>query len=127
MKTKNYLIGAVLAAFMLTNGAVVLHGFFAPDAIAQSSAKSVVDSAIAQGVLGETASGYLALVSGSASQSVVDAMNEVNIGRKSLYTRLAREQSVAVEVVAALTGEKQIAKTALGAKYMNNKGQWVTK
>ena len=123
----NYLLGALLGVFMVGNVAIVAHGFFAPEAVAQSSAKSIVDSAIANGLIGETASGYLALVSGSASQSVVNAMNEINIGRKSLYTRLAREQNVAVEIVADLTGEKQIAKATLGSKYMNSQGQWVTK
>lgn len=123
----NYLLGAMLGALMFGNIAIVAHGFLAPDAAAQSSAKSIVDTAIANGIVGETASGYLALVSDSASQSVVNAMNEINIGRKSIYTRLAREQNVAVEIVAALTGEKQIAKASLGTKYMNNQGQWVTK
>lgn len=127
MKIKTLVLAAFGAGFIAVSGTYLTTRGFSPEAAAQSSAKATVDSAIDRGLIGETAGGYLALVSGSASQDVVNAMNEINIGRKSLYTRLAREQNVAVEVVAALTGEKQIAKAAPGSKYMNSGGQWVTK
>ncbi len=127
MKMNKILAGAVASIVMFGGGMFAVQSVFAPTAMAQSSAKAVVDNAIASGIVGETASGYLALISGSASPEIVNAMNEINIGRKSLYTRLAREQNVTVEVVAALTGEKQITKTAPGTKYMNSRGAWVTK
>jgi len=94
-------------------------------ALAQSaSAKSIVDQAIRAGTVGETASGYLALVKGTASAEITNAMNEVNIKRKSVYTQLARAQNVSVEVVAALTGEKQIAKAQPGEYVKLQAGGW---
>lgn len=107
---------AGFAAMAVIGGAAFVTTIVVPDAIAQSSsAKSVVDQAIRDGKLGETVSGYLAEVPGaSVGADVKAAMNEINIGRKSVYTRLAREQNVSVEVVAALTGEKQIAKQTTG-------------
>ena len=90
-----------------------------------SSAKSVVNDAKSKGLIGETVSGYLAPVTGATvSQGVRNAMNEINIGRKSVYTRLAREQNLSVEVVAALTGEKQIAKAPAGRKVLDRSGKW---
>jgi len=108
---------AGFAAFALMGGAAILTtAGTATNAYAQvSSAKATVDAAISAGKIGETISGYLAAVPGaSLSSAESNAMNEINAGRKSVYTRLAREQNVSVDVVAALTGEKQIAKQRSG-------------
>ena len=115
-------IFAGVSALAVLGGAVVLTTGSTTPAYAQSSAKAVVDQAISAGKVGETISGYLAEVPGaSLSAGERNAMNEINIGRKSVYTRLAREQNVSVEVVAALTGEKQIAKQRSG-KVMTETG-----
>jgi len=100
-----------------------------PQAYAQTGgAKAVVDSGKASGQVGETISGYLEAVSGaSASSDLRNAINEINIGRKSVYTRLAREQNLSVDVIATLTGEKQLAKAASGQKIKDASGQWKTK
>lgn len=114
---------AGIAAVALLGGTAVFTAGTATPAFAQaSSAKAVVDQAISAGKIGETISGYLAEVPGaSVSAAERNAMNEVNIGRKSVYTRLARQQNVSVDVVAALTGEKQIAKQRTG-KVMTETG-----
>ncbi len=126
MKMKSFL--ASLAAFAaLSGGAVTIVSLSAAPAMAQSGSKAIVDQAIRDGLVGETAAGYLELVSGNASSAVVNAMREINIGRKSVYTKLARQQNVAVEVVAALTGEKQLAKAPSGSKIMGTDGRWTTK
>jgi len=99
----------------------------AQPAIAQTqSAKSVVDAAKARGTIGETPAGYLAVVGGETAAER-NAMNEINIGRKALYTRKARKENLQVEVVAAVFGEKQILKAASGQKVMNSNGTWRTK
>jgi len=117
---------AGFATLGLLGGVAMVTTINAPIAVAQSSsAKAIVDTAIQNGVVGETAAGYLALVTGSASQDVTNAMNEINAGRKTVYTRLAREQNVSVEVVAALTGEKQIAKQR-GGKVLTKDGRWMS-
>lgn len=114
---------AGFAAFAILGGAAILTTGSAAPAFAQaSSAKAVVEQAKNSGKIGETISGYLDVVPGaSLSSAEQNAMNEINIGRKSVYTRLAREQNVSVEVVAALTGEKQIAKQRSG-KVMTETG-----
>lgn len=119
-------LSVAAAAFIASTGAITVSTLTATQATAQSNAKAVVDSAIAQGSVGETAGGYLMVVS-SASPQITNAVREINIGRKTVYTRLARQQNVSVDVVAALTGEKQIAKAPPGSKVMMSNGKWMKK
>ena len=74
---KNTFLTLTLSA-VLSLGAVGVSTFMTPtDAVAQTrSAKMIVDQAIKDGIVGETAAGYLALVTGSADPKVVNAMNE---------------------------------------------------
>lgn len=123
---KKSILSALAALALIGGGAMTISVLGGETATAQPSAKAVVDQAITQGLVGETAGGYLKVVS-AASPAVQNAVNEINIGRKSVYTRLASQQGVSVEVVATLTGEKQIAKAAPGTKVMNKAGQWMTK
>lgn len=121
---------AAMGAFTLLAGTgIVVTMVNPPAAEAQiQSAKSIVDEALSKGVIGETVSGYLAPVEGVVvSQAIRNAMNEINIGRKSVYTRLARDKNSSIEVVAALTGEKQIAKAPAGHKVLDRSGLWRTK
>lgn len=127
MKLKNILVSSLAVIAIVGGSMVVVQAVSGEAATAQSmSAKSIVDQAIAEGIVGETAAGYLALTSGTASPKIMNAMNEVNAGRKTVYTRLAREQNIQVDVVAVLTGEKQLAKAAPGSKIMNKQGKWLT-
>ena len=114
------MVGAAGVAFVTTQ---------APTAMAQSAdAKRLVDEAKSAGTIGETVGGYLAVVAGeSPSAAVRAAMNEINIGRKAVYTDLARQQNVAVDVVAKLTGEKQVAKAPPGQKVLLETGSWSNK
>jgi uncharacterized protein YdbL (DUF1318 family) len=86
-------------------------------------AKSIVDDAKSRCVIGEVVSGYLAEVKGATAAEKA-AMEEINIKRRAVYARLAREQNVAIEVVARLTGEKQIARAKEGECFMDDSGQW---
>ena len=124
---KNFLAAMGVMAILAGTGIAVTM-VNPPVAQAQTNAKSVVNDAMSKGLIGETVSGYLAPVNGATvSQGVRNAMNEINIGRKSVYTRLARQQNLSVEVVAALTGEKQIAKAPAGRKVLDRSGSWRTK
>jgi len=129
MTLKKTVFTALSALALLAGGTLAVATFGGTEAIAQAqSAKSIITAAKAKGVIGETAAGYLAETgSGSVSAAERAAMNEVNIGRKSVYTRLARDQNVQIEVVAAITGEKQIAKAKPGEKVMSASGAWTTK
>ena len=123
------LLKTIAAAALVGVAGLAVTAFVAEPAVAQSTAaKSTVDQAKSEGVIGETIGGYLAVVAGanpSAAQRA--AMDEINIGRKAVYTDLARQQNVAVEVVAKLTGEKQVAKAPPGQKVLLENGTWSSK
>lgn len=129
MTLRKTIFTAISAISLVAGGTLAVATFGGTDATAQAqSSKSIINAAKAKGVIGETAAGYLAETgSGPVSAAERAAMNEVNIGRKSVYTRLAREQNVQVEVVAAITGEKQLSKAKRGEKIMNASGSWTTK
>ena len=116
------------AAILAVAGTAAYTALSPETAIAQSSgAKATVDAAKAAGTIGEAVDGYLYAVAGAnPSGSERAAMEEINIGRKAVYTRLAREQNVSVAVVAALTGEKQVAKARPGEKVLLKDGSWST-
>ncbi len=127
MTLRTVIFSAVAAIAIGAAGFVTIDKLMVPEAHAQTSnAKRIIDMAKAKGLVGETLAGYLALVDGSASPEIVNAMNEINIRRKSLYTRKAREQNVQIEVVAALTGEKVVGDARPGEKVMKKAGVWET-
>jgi len=128
MATLKTLMGGLTALALLTGGAVVMNTAGVNVAHAQSSAKATVDAAITRGEIGEQITGYLGVVDGaSPSSSVVDAMKEINIARKSVYSRLSAAQNVPTATVAQLTGEKQIKKAAPGTYVKDNSGGWKKK
>ena len=99
-----------------------------PTAQAQiKAAKAVVDEAKTAGIIGETASGYLASVKGDAPEDVTNAMNEINIGRKAVFTEKAREQNVQIDIIAQLTGEKLVMNAARGEWVRDATGRWIKK
>jgi len=125
---KNKFLTLTLTAVLGLSAAGVATFVTPTNAAAQTrSAKTVVDQAIKDGIVGETAAGYLALVTGSADPKIVNAMNEINIGRKSLYTSKAREENVPLDQIAALFGEKQLAAAKPGEKVLTAQGRWVSK
>lgn len=125
--SKKTILTTIFSALALVGTVAAPTILVSTPALAQAGdAKAVVDAAKASGVIGETASGYLAVVT-SAPREIVNAMNEINIRRKSAYTRLAREQNLQIDVVAALTAEKVRAKKAKsGEKYLDKNGEWIT-
>lgn len=127
MKLTTKIFSAVLGS-LITVGGIALHPAMSAPAYAQTaSAKTIVDQAKKQRLVGERIDGYLGLVMGSVSPEVQSAVNEINIRRKSLYTKLARDQGVEIAVISRLTGEKLIAKAMPGEKIMGDDGVWRTK
>jgi len=129
MTLKKTVFTAISALALLAGGTLVAATFGSTEATAQAqSAKSIITNAKSKGVIGETVAGYLAETgSGSLSAAERAAMNEINIGRKSIYTKKARAENLQVEVVAAVFGEKQLAKAKSGEKIMDSSGAWRTK
>ena len=89
MTLKTKILTGLSAVALLAGGVVTVTTLGASEpAYAQTqSAKSIVDAAKARGTIGETPAGYLAVVGGETAAER-NAMNEINIGRKALYTCL---------------------------------------
>jgi len=117
----------VSAAFMTS---LVLTGVAVASALSVSaqaqtvSAKSRVDQAKAKGLVGEQLDGYLGFVTQDISADIRAAVNEVNIKRKSIYTRTARAKKVSISTIAGLTGEKLTAKANPGQMIKLGDGIW---
>lgn len=128
MTLKTKILTSLSALAIIGGGLITVTtlGVSEPATAQTVSAKSVVDAAKARGTIGETPAGYLAVVGGETAAER-NAMNEINIGRKALYTRKARDENLQIEVVAAVFGEKQIAKARPGHKIMTARGTWQTK
>jgi len=133
MKISTKLIKSAFAASFTASmvaGMLSTVPLWTPSAFAQVaetiSAKTIVDQAKTDKLVGEKLNGYLGFIAPSVSTEVRDAVNEINIKRKSIYTRLAREQNVGVADVAGLTGEKLVAKAKPGEMIMLGDNQWST-
>ncbi len=129
MATLKTLIGGFAALSLLVGGSVLMTSSVENIAHAQTStAKATVDAAKARGEIGEQINGYLGVVDGaSPSDRVRNAMTEINIARKTVYARLATQQNVQIDVVAQITGEKQIKKAASGHFVKDATGAWQRK
>jgi uncharacterized protein YdbL (DUF1318 family) len=78
----------------------------------------------ASGEVGEQADGYLGLV-GSASAAVRAQMDQVNIQRRSAYTRLAAQRGATIEEVAVSTACQLFAtRVGPGQYYRLPDGVW---
>lgn len=117
MKTdKKYLL-------MLAGVALVAAGAWSGAAMAQST----VAQAIAQGVIGEQADGYLG-VKGSVSSAVKAEVDSINIKRRAAYTDLAAKRGVTVADMAAATGCKTLSsRVQAGQAYRLSDGSWHVK
>ena len=124
MKFTQKIVSAVLGFALVTGMAATLPAFSTPAYAQTGAAKSMVDQAKMDGLVGERIDGYLGLVRGGVSAEIQSAVNEINIRRKSAYTKLARDQGVEIAVIARLTGEKLVAKAYAGQMTMGADGVW---
>jgi uncharacterized protein YdbL (DUF1318 family) len=108
---------AVLAALAL-----------APAAAVAMDAKSAVDAAKAQGVVGEQADGFLGFVKPSSDPALKAAVDEINSGRAALYRQAAAKNGVSVEAAGASAFNTGVqAKLKPGEFYKPAGGGWVRK
>jgi uncharacterized protein YdbL (DUF1318 family) len=107
---------------MLTALALAL-GSAAP-ALAQMDGE--VESAMASGIVGEQADGYLgfAKAPGGTLKPKVDA---INIKRREAYTKVAQTKNVPIEAFAASIGCQTLGGLKSGRVYSISKGVWATK
>ena len=129
MATLKTLFGGMAALSLLAGGTLLMSASGENVAHAQTgSAKATVDSAKSRGEIGEQIDGYFGIVDGaSPSTAVRNAMTEINIARKAVYTEVANKSGQPTSVVAQLTGEKQIKKAPSGQYVKDASGVWKRK
>ncbi|WP_339933525.1 YdbL family protein [uncultured Brevundimonas sp.] len=114
---KIFVVGAAIAALGVAAGA----------AIAQSpSQKAMVDTAKAEGVVGEQADGYLGFRVPAPNAELTIAVQTINTARRQLYTESAAAAGTTTEVAAARMFESQLLpRMTTGQWYRTTNGQWV--
>ncbi len=112
-KTQSLKIAALAAGIAAIGG-------LASIAPAQGSA---VSQAIAQGIVGETASGYLGFAQ-TPSAELRAQVDAINLGRRSAYTDLAQQRGVTRQQVAAETACSQLPRIDPGEAYQLRDGVW---
>src|SRR6478735_11947 len=85
--------------------------------------KATVTAAKAAGTVGEQADGYLGIVS-SADGTVTAAVNEINNGRRQVYTQTATKSGVTPDAAGQATGAQLIAKVPAGQFFKPLGGAW---
>ena len=92
-----------------------------------ASDKAAVDAAKAAGIVGEQADGYLGFVSGSGDAAITAAVNEINAGRRGVYTQTASKSGVTPDAAGQATGAQLIAKVPGGQFFKPLGGAWTKK
>ncbi|MEB2346264.1 MAG: YdbL family protein [Deltaproteobacteria bacterium] len=85
-----------------------------------------LDAARAQGLVGEQTDGYVGAVRGEGGAEVAQLVAAVNAKRRAAYEKIAREQGTDVTAVAALAGQKLIARAPAGS-WIGDGGRWYQK
>ena len=88
--------------------------------------KATVTAAKAAGTVGEQADGYLGIVS-SADGTVTAAVNEINAGRRAVYTQTATKSGVSPDAAGQATGAQLIGKVPPGQFFKPLGGAWTKK
>ena len=83
-----------------------------------------LQTAKAKGLVGETATGYLAPV--KSTPEVQKLVNDINSKRKQHYQQIAQRNKTQLNAVEQLAGKKAIEKTPPG-QFVNVNGSWQKK
>lgn len=86
-----------------------------------------IDEAKAQGLVGETMTGYIAAVKLPASADVLALIDDVNTKRKALFERTARRTNTTLIQVSHRFYELAVERTESGHFYQDANGNWVRK
>lgn len=79
----------------------------------------------AQGLVGETADGYIAVVNASPDANAVVA--EINARRRAEYTKISKDNGQSVAVVGKVAAERIIGGLPAGSYYKGADGSWKKK
>lgn len=88
-----------------------------------------VDKALAQGVIGEQADGYLGFVRAptAAQADLQRRINEINIRRRGVFNEAAKVNGETEDRVALLSALRQITKTPNGEYFQDTTRKWCVK
>lgn len=87
---------------------------------------ALVDAAVAAGSVGEQADGYLGIRTGGGAD-LSARVDQINIKRRALYTRLAASRGVTIADVAAATACQTLDSVAPGGWWRDPRGTWVAR
>jgi uncharacterized protein YdbL (DUF1318 family) len=87
-----------------------------------------LDSAKAQGLVGEQLNGYVGLVTTNPSHDVQVLIDDINARRRAAYEKVAAQtQGASLSDVEKLAAAKLIARTPSGQMVQDASGRWVKK
>lgn len=114
---KLFVVAAAIAALGVAAGA----------AFAQTAQqKAMIDSAKAQGAVGEQADGYLGFRVPSSDPALTEAVTVTNEARREAYARRGQAAGTTGAVAGARMFESQLLpRISSGEWYRNAQGQWV--
>ena len=114
--TRKFSIVLALAGFALALGTTSV-------ALAQDSE---IDGALASGIVGEQADGYLGFAK-PPSPAIKAKVDAINIKRREAYTKVAQTKNVPIEAFAVSIGCNTLSGLRSGRAYSIAKGVWATK
>lgn len=85
-----------------------------------------IDTAKAQGLVGERPDGLLGSVT-TPSADITALIDDVNARRMAIFKRVANEKGQTLDVVQQISGQEFIARTAKGQYVMSSSGKWSKK
>lgn len=87
-----------------------------------------LDSAKAQGLVGENLNGYVGIVTKAPSPELKAMVDEINLRRRASYQEISSKTAGAsLNAVEKLAAEKLIKKTPSGQYVEKSPGQWIKK
>ncbi len=122
MNERNNMTSKRTGIFGLLAGIAAIGGI-AAIAPAQNSA---VSQAISQGIVGETASGYLGFAQ-TPSADLRAQVDAINLSRRSAFADLAQQRGVTRQQVAAETACSRLSSVPQGGAYQLQDGVWRTR
>jgi len=111
---------------LVRNSMLIAAASLALCAPVQAARDPAYAAARAAGQIGEQVDGYLGIV-GAGTPALQRIVDDINIKRKAVYARKARENNATIEQYAMTAGCQAIARTVPGEKYQAPDRSWKTR
>ncbi len=85
-----------------------------------------LDEAKTNGLVGETLSGYLAVVQANNSEAT-KLVADINVQRTVKYSEIAQKNNLKTKDVASIAGQKLVTRASAGEYVRGINGQWMKK